>query len=158
MPLKFYFGSGGGQPNRWLELVTKVRENPEDTPRVWQGKADKQENMSTDNVMTRVERRWGYVIAWEFRPWPGAERRFEEAYGPEGVWARLFRIGQGFVATELSRDGKDAKRYLTLDFWESKQAYETFRAQQSSEYGKIDAECENLTESEREIGQFERLE
>jgi hypothetical protein len=35
--------------------------------------------------MTRDERdRWGYIIVWEFRPWKGAEARFEETYGPRG--------------------------------------------------------------------------
>ena len=101
--------------------------------------------------------KWGFVIAWEFRPRAGVEQQFERAYGPEGIWARLFRQGEGFVATELNRDAQDARRYLTLDFWESRAAYERFRAEQSSDYIRIDAECENLTEFERELGQFERV-
>jgi len=83
--------------------------------------------------------------------------RFEEAYGPEGVWAQLFRQVDGFVGTELSRDEKDRRRFLTMDFWVSKQAYDAFRALHQAEYEKIDVECEGLTESEREIGRFERL-
>ena len=103
------------------------------------------------------EKRWGFVVVWEFRPRPGAEARFEEAYGPEGVWARLFRRDEGFVGTELTRDNEERRRFLTMDFWVSKQAYEAFRASHTSEYEAIDAECEGFTESETEIGRFERL-
>ena len=101
---------------------------------------------------------WKYMIAWEFRPKPGAERRFEEAYGPDGIWAAFFKQGEGFITTELNRDLKDPGRYLTLDLWVSKAAYDKFRASHSAEYQAIDALCEALTEHEAELGRFERLE
>ena len=111
-----------------------------------------------DNAMTnQAGTRWGYLIAWEFRPRKGAERAFEEAYGPQGVWARLFQKGEGFVGTELNQDLKDRGRYLTLDLWVSKQAYEAFRVAHRAEYQAIDEQCESLTEQERELGRFERL-
>jgi len=103
------------------------------------------------------EKRWRYLIVWEFRPRPGAEARFGRAYGPEGVWAKLFRQGEGFLGTELVRDERDQRRFLTMDGWESRQAYETFRAAHQSDYEALDAECEELTELEKEIGKFERL-
>ena len=103
------------------------------------------------------ETRGGYVIVWEFRPRPGAEARFEEAYGADGVWAKLFRQAEGFWGTELVRDERDQHRFLTMDCWESRQAYEAFRAAHQSEYEVLDAECEELTESEKEIGKLERL-
>jgi heme-degrading monooxygenase HmoA len=108
-------------------------------------------------MIANDRRKWGFVIAWEFRPKAGVEPLFEAAYGPDGIWAQLFRQGEGFVATELSRDTKDARRYLTLDFWESKSAYERFRADRSAHYARNDAQCESLTEFEREVGQFERV-
>ncbi len=108
--------------------------------------------------MTRYDRpRWGYLIVWEFRPKKGVEMAFEDAYGPKGIWARLFQHGEGFVATELNHDLKDPGRYLTLDFWTSKQAYEAFRAAHVAEYQAIDEQCESLTEREKEIGTFQRL-
>jgi heme-degrading monooxygenase HmoA len=100
---------------------------------------------------------WGYVVVWAFRPRPGAELRFEEVYGPRGKWARLFSGGEGFVATALNRDLKDSGRYLTLDFWKSKQAYEAFRAKHAGEYAAIDRECEALTAEECSLGAFERI-
>jgi len=100
---------------------------------------------------------WGYLIAWEFRPKAGAEDRFEEAYGPNGVWATFFAKGSGFIATELNRDLKEPRRYLTLDLWASQEAYERFRTEHLAEYQAIDAQSEALTEQERELGRFERL-
>lgn len=100
---------------------------------------------------------WGYMIIWEFRPRKGEEARFEEVYGPQGVWAKFFECGEGFVRTELTRDLKTPGRYLTLDLWVSKQAYDTFRGAHLAEYQAIDQRCEALTEEEMELGTFERL-
>ena len=101
--------------------------------------------------------RWGYVAVWEFRPQKGAEAKFEDAYGPHGVWAKLFAQGEGFVATELNRDLKDSSRYFTMDFWVSKDAFEAFRAAHQEEYQAIDQQCEALTAEEKMVGAFERL-
>jgi heme-degrading monooxygenase HmoA len=100
---------------------------------------------------------WRYVVVWEFRPRPGMETAFEHTYGPRGSWAQLFSKGKGFVATELNRDMKDSSRYLTLDFWESKDAYNAFRAKHADDYAAIDRECEALTWEEKQIGAFERV-
>ena len=98
-----------------------------------------------------------YLVVWQFRPRPGAARRFEEAYGPQGPWAHLFDSAEGFIRTELNRDLKDSERYLTLDFWTSKEAYEAFRAKHAAEYGTIDRECEALTIEETSLGEFSRV-
>jgi heme-degrading monooxygenase HmoA len=100
---------------------------------------------------------WKYMIAWEFRPKSGAERCFEEAYAPHGIWAVFFKPCEGFIATELNRDLNDPGRYLTLDLWVSRATYEKFRADHAAEYRAIDAQCEALTEHEAEVGRFERL-
>jgi hypothetical protein len=57
----------------------------------------------------------------------------------------------------LSHDSKQPLRYLTLDFWVSCEAYERFREASKTEYAAIDRECEELTESETEVGSFERI-
>lgn len=121
------------------------------------GTADRQNLKRTGEIGMMGETRGRYVIVWEFRPRPGEEAKFEKAYGHEGVWAKLFQLAEGFWGTELVRDEKDRRRFLTMDSWESRQAYEAFRAAHQSEYETLDAECEELTESEKEIGRFERL-
>jgi len=106
-------------------------------------------------MATPVE--WRYLIIWEFRVRAGMEALFEEVYGPQGDWARFFARGKGFVRTELNHDLKDSRRYTTLDFWISEDAYENFREQHASEYAVLDHKFEVLTESELEIGKFERV-
>ena len=98
-----------------------------------------------------------YLIVWEFHPKKGEESQFEQAYGANGVWATFFKKGEGFIATQLNRDLKDPTRYLTFDLWMSRQAYEAFCVANHAEYDAIDAQCKALTESERELGSFERL-
>lgn len=99
----------------------------------------------------------GYVVMWEFRVQPGMEGRFERAYGSEGAWAQLFKTGDGFSGTELHRDVSVPRRYVTLDFWKSQEAYQRFRRENAVRYASIDAECESLTQSEAEIGSFARV-
>ena len=100
---------------------------------------------------------WRYLIIWDFRVRLGMEERFEKVYGPQGDWAQFFTRGAGYVRTELNHDLKDSRRYLTLDFWISREAYENFRRQHAVEYGSLDQKFEELTERELEIGKFERV-
>jgi heme-degrading monooxygenase HmoA len=100
---------------------------------------------------------WRYLIIWEFRVLPGMEGRFESVYGPQGEWARFFARDKGFVRTELNYDLKDLRRYVTLDFWVSREAYDDFRRKHAVEYGALDQNFEEMTEKESEIGRFERL-
>src|ERR1700730_3808113 len=98
----------------------------------------------------------GFVIVWEFRIRTARQRMFERAYGPDGEWAKFFRTGKGFLGTELIRDEDDANRYLTLDFWKSREHYERFKRRNREMYELIDQRCEAFTTKESEIGQFSR--
>ena len=100
---------------------------------------------------------WKFVVIWEFHVRPGNEHRFEEIYGSDGEWARLFRSSEGYCGTELNRDFKVSLRYVTLDFWTSRDDYQRFREEHQAEYQVIDQRCEQLTEREIEIGSFERF-
>ena len=95
-----------------------------------------------------------FLVIWEFVVQPGKEQTFEQIYGPDGDWVQLFRQGHGYCGTKLSRDFDKPRRYVTLDFWESRADYEAFKLQHAAEYKAIDEKCEALTEEEREIGKF----
>lgn len=96
-----------------------------------------------------------YVLVWEFHVRAGCESDFEEVYGPNGGWVRLFIKANGFLRTELNRDLENPRRYLTLDYWSSKEAYEFFRQQYREDYTELDRRCEGLTEKETALGEFE---
>ena len=100
----------------------------------------------------------GYVAIWEFRVSPANAARFEQLYRPAGKWADFFRTGEGYLGTTLNRDVENPLRYVTLDFWQSADAYHRFRQSHSGHYQQIDAECESLTEQETHLGSFSVVE
>jgi len=101
------------------------------------------------------EKNGNFVAVWEFWARPGAEAEFEKEYGPEGAWVRLFSGDPAYRKTQLARDGSEARRYLTLDYWETRSAYEGFRKLHAEEYLAIDRICEGFTEREAKIGEFD---
>jgi len=96
-----------------------------------------------------------YVVVWEFRVATGKEAEFIEKYGPNGIWARFFRNGQGYIRTELVRDVADSRRFLTLDYWRSEDEFVRFREGNLAEYERLDKEFERLTEQETQLGAFQ---
>ncbi|HEX7025028.1 MAG TPA: antibiotic biosynthesis monooxygenase [Gemmatimonadales bacterium] len=96
-----------------------------------------------------------YVRVWLFEPIPAAREAFEAAYGPDGEWARLFHRAAGFLGTELLKAEGPSSRYLTLDRWISRDAWEAFLRDHRAEYAALDRRCESLTAMEQEIGSYE---
>jgi heme-degrading monooxygenase HmoA len=94
-----------------------------------------------------------FVTLWEFEVKPGSEELFERAYGPEGAWVRLFRRDARYRGTRLLRDVGVERVYVTMDSWESREAYEEFRETFAAEYAAIDRECERLTLSENRLNE-----
>ena len=92
-----------------------------------------------------------FLTLWEFEVKSGCEELFEQAYGPEGEWARLFRGDARYRGTRLLRDAVRKRVYVTIDEWESREAYEEFRGKYAAEYAEIDKECESLTAGESHL-------
>jgi catechol 2,3-dioxygenase-like lactoylglutathione lyase family enzyme/heme-degrading monooxygenase HmoA len=93
-----------------------------------------------------------YVVVWQYRPLENKEREFRKAYGPDGVWVEFFRKGKGYLGTELLREISGS--YITIDRWDSREAYDKFSRQHEEEYRQIDLQCESLTASELKLGDF----
>lgn len=98
-----------------------------------------------------------YRIVWAFDVKPACVQAFESAYGPEGDWAGLSRGAPGYGGTELLRDVDTAGRYLTIDRWRSREDFWRFREAFRSEYLALDARCEQLTDREQLVGDFETM-
>jgi heme-degrading monooxygenase HmoA len=92
---------------------------------------------------------------WEFQVQPGRDAEFENHYGPDGSWARLFRQAPGYVGTSLLRDPAQPGRYVTIDHWDSEREYQAFRRAHEQEYEALDTTCRAFTFSERVIGRFD---
>jgi heme-degrading monooxygenase HmoA len=68
---------------------------------------------------------------------------------------RLFASAEGYVRTELYRDRARSDRFVTIDHWQSVEAWEAFRSSRAAEFEALDARCARLTKSESELGRFE---
>ena len=93
-----------------------------------------------------------FVTLWEFEVKSGSEELFEQAYGPEGEWVRLFRRDARYHGTRLLRDVGRERVYITIDLWGSREAYEEFREKFAGEYEEIDKSLERFTLREAHIG------
>lgn len=96
-----------------------------------------------------------FVIVWAFRPNPAREAEFVEAYGPAGAWVTLFRTDPRYLGSELLRPADGSGRYLTVDRWRTRAAFEAFRAARRDEYDALDRACEALTASEERLGEYD---
>jgi heme-degrading monooxygenase HmoA len=110
-----------------------------------------------DRSSKRKRGEWGYLIIWEFQVRAGMEKGFERVYGSDGDWAQLFSPDESYFGTHLVRSRNGERTYVTLDFWRSQQDYDRFRKRHFVKYTALDQQCEGLTESEREIGEFVRV-
>ena len=96
-----------------------------------------------------------YTLIWEFRVAPARRDRFEAAYAPNGDWVALFSQAKGYCGTQLLHSADEAGRYVTIDQWDSRDAFLTFKRDHADAYCMLDRQLEPLTLSEKPIGAFE---
>jgi hypothetical protein len=96
-----------------------------------------------------------FLALWEFEVKSGCEQRFQMVYGAKGEWERLFRTDPNFLETRLSRDPMQTDKFVTLDFWGSRSAYESFKELNHAAYVAMDRSCQSLTNFERCLGYFD---
>jgi heme-degrading monooxygenase HmoA len=95
-----------------------------------------------------------FVRIWQFHTKADCEAGFRATYGSLGAWAELFRRGAGYLGTELLESTADPTIYITVDRWESAEAWQAFLREWSEDYDALDRTCEELTLDEAEIGAF----
>lgn len=95
-----------------------------------------------------------YSYIWQFQVAPDRVANFERHYSPGGSWTDLFALGRGYVSTVLLKDRADPLRHITIDTWQSAEAYHQFRASFEAQYRDLDAVCAGFTTSEVFLGEF----
>ena len=95
-----------------------------------------------------------YCYIWQFQVAADRIADFERHYAPGGSWTDLFQLGSGYLGTVLLKDRVDPLRYVTIDSWESVEAYHRFRATFDVQYRDLDAVCAGFTTSEVSLGEF----
>jgi heme-degrading monooxygenase HmoA len=96
-----------------------------------------------------------FQILWQFDTTDDQASAFAEAYGPAGPWVAFFREADGYRGTDLFRRTVAPPCFLTLDQWETRAAYESFRRERAAEYSALDAACEGLTVRELFLAAWE---
>lgn len=95
-----------------------------------------------------------YIIFWEYEVNKDRQSEFEKLYAANGKWVDLFKRAEGYLGTELLKDATNTQRYITIDRWISREAYEDFLTQWKEEYNMLDERCEGLTSRETLIGKW----
>ena len=96
-------------------------------------------------------------IFWQYTVKPEHTDEFRAVYGPEGDWATLFASDPAYHGTTLLQQCGEPRICLTIDRWESEQAFMRFKQACADAYARIDASCEAFTESETYLGSYEGI-
>ncbi len=99
-----------------------------------------------------------YMYMWEYHVSKNHIDEFEKAYGLNGDWVNLFKKAEGYIETELHKDINNEGRYITVDYWQSKEACINFRNKYQKEFNEIDERCETYTVKEISLGEFYKIE
>jgi heme-degrading monooxygenase HmoA len=99
-----------------------------------------------------------YLRIWQYRVRPDKADEFRNVYGPSGAWADLFGRVAGYQGTELFQSATEPDTYLTLDRWESAEAWAAFLQAHPEDYAALDLRCDSLTVAEMEVGGFRNVE
>lgn len=94
---------------------------------------------------------------WEFQVRDECIAQFKEVYAADGDWAKLFSMIPGYLATELIQDCDHQSRFVTIDYWESREDFLNLRRKVGPQYRDLDIRTEQFTVSERHLGYFTEI-
>lgn len=95
-----------------------------------------------------------FAYVWSYQVNPERREEFIDLYAPDGPWVALFRQAPGYLDTQLLQDRDEVDRFITVDRWESREAFSTFRDVFAGEFARLDRLGEQLTSHEAIIGEF----
>lgn len=97
-----------------------------------------------------------YEIVWTYEVDPARRDAFEDAYGPDGDWARLFARAEGFLEVVLLADAAVPGRYLTIDRWRDEASFDRFMAERGEAYAALDDALAGVSGRGTRLGGFVR--
>ena len=93
-----------------------------------------------------------YRLVWEFEVKAGRVAEFEQVYSSKGRWTLFFSRSTDYLGTDLYKHVESAHRFVAVDTWRSRAAYEGFRKSNAGEYAALDDWCRHLLDHERMLG------
>lgn len=94
-------------------------------------------------------------IFYRYRVHPTQTQAFEHAFGPSGPWRKLFAGEGAYRRSRLFRHRADPTIYVTVDVWDSKEAWNDFRARKGEAYARFDRDLRMLYLEEHFLGYYE---
>jgi len=95
-----------------------------------------------------------YAIVWTYTVRPERVDEFAETYGPAGRWAQLFMAAEGYLGTELLRSDERPEEFLTIDRWESRDAFVAFMGAAADAYQALEQDTAGMCLLETRLGAF----
>jgi hypothetical protein len=96
--------------------------------------------------------RFAYV--WQYVIKPARRDEFFAAYAPDGTWVKLFARDSNYLGTVLLCDADNDNRFVTIDYWSSRDARNTFRTVHAVAFSSLDRKCSAYTITEEFLGDF----
>jgi len=93
-----------------------------------------------------------YRLVWEFDAKPERVDDFEKVYSLDGRWTTFFKLSPDYLGTELYKHTGHKHKFIAVDVWRSRIAYEAFRKSNAAEYATLDEWCRQLLDHERMLG------
>lgn len=93
-------------------------------------------------------------MVWQYKVAPDKQAEFEQYYGADGSWAKLFGQTTGFVSTTLIHHTTEPMTYMTLDQWSDELSFRRFMHEHKAAYDTLDAQCEGITIEEKYMGTY----
>jgi quinol monooxygenase YgiN len=99
-----------------------------------------------------MEKAFTYI--WEYTVQTDHKAAFLKLYGPNGGWVNFFNRAEGYLGTDLHEDIDNSERFITIDFWASKEIRDNYRKQFVEEFNALDEAGELVTIKETPLGEF----
>ena len=85
----------------------------------------------------------------------GKRTEFGVVFGPDGIWSRFLRQGEGYIATEVKCESVSDGRYRVRDFWSGHRGFESFRERFAEFSGRLDRMiAEELVKQQEFVGAY----
>ncbi len=98
-----------------------------------------------------------YSVVWNYKIKSSYIEKFEQEYGSNGTWSRLFKKSPHYKGSFLHKSDEETNAYLLIDVWDSKSSYEDFKKEHAAIYQELGLKFEEFHEKEEKIGSYNSL-
>ena len=101
-----------------------------------------------------LDRASRFAYVWQYVINPARRDEFLAAYASDGTWVQLFERDSNYLGTVLLCDADNENRFVTIDYWSSRDARDHFRKVHAADFASLDESCAAYTVTEEFLGDF----